>query len=136
MSNPPQFLTRRLEEYDELVEEREAKLERARAKRDAFREVLEEWEKHASANGAEPEQVRDDAPGEDMSIRDKVVAVLADADEALTRKEIVARAEERGFDLPMNSVRWDTYHGVEDDDVYEKLEPEEGSRAKRYRLKR
>lgn len=134
MSEPPQFLTQRLEEYDELVEERQAELERARAKRDAFREVLEEWEQHASVNGSKPEQ--DESSSDDMSIRDKVIAILAEADEALTRKEIVARAEEKGFDLPMNSVRWDTYHGVDDDDVYEKLEPEEGSRAKRYRLKR
>lgn len=130
MPEAPEFLTRRLREYDDLVDKRRAELERARAKRDAFQEVLEEWEKHTSSNGTEaPSDSSDDGP----TIRESVTMVLREADHPLTRKEIVAEGADLGLDLNENSVRWDTYHGV-DDGVYEKLDPREGSRAKRYRL--
>lgn len=70
---------------------------------------------------------------EDMTIREAVSTILRRAGEPLTTREITDRSEQMGKELNINSVRWDVNHGA-DEGVYEKLPPDEGGRAKRYRL--
>jgi hypothetical protein len=131
MSEPTDWLTTRLNEYEDDIRSKERDLERIRAKRDAFREVIDEWKRRSgvepSKNGSSPAVL-----DEDSSIRDSVLAALRDANRPLTTREISERGKELGKELNLNSVRWDLKHGV-DDNLYEKLPPEKGSRAKRYR---
>lgn len=134
MVGPTDWLVEKRDALDEEAAELEERLQEVRAKREVVSEIIEDW--RARTGDASDEASSGTIPSvldEDMNTREAVTEVLRRAEKPLTTKEIAARAGQMGKQIKVSSVRWDANKGA-DVGVYVKLPPENGSRAKRYRL--